>query len=341
VAVHRVLICEDSRTYSSGLRRLLSRDPELEIADVCATAEEAIARLPRLKPDIVTMDLELPGMSGMDAIEQIMSVRPVPILVLSGHVGTGSVTAVAALAAGALDVLPKDSLDLADPDSAAAQALRQRIKLLTRVQVIRHPRARLPRRGPGGRARTASVIGICASTGGPPALARALAAVPASFPIPILVVQHISAGFVDGFVQWLDSQIPLGVRLATAGERAGAGVWVAPEGFHLVLNAARAFELHEGPPARHRPSADQLFESLAAVAGPSAVAIVLTGMGTDGAEGAAAVVEAGGMVLAQDESSSAVFGMPNAAAKRGATLVPLGSISAHIRNLRPAPPPAP
>jgi two-component system, chemotaxis family, protein-glutamate methylesterase/glutaminase len=336
VNVRRVLICEDSQTYSAGLSRLLARDPELEIAGVCTSAEAAIARLPLLKPDVVTMDLELPGMSGMDAIEQIMSVLPVPILVLSGHVEGGSQNAVAALAAGALDVLPKDGLDLADPDGPAARALRQRIKLLSRVRVIRHPRGRLSKRSAPAPQRTASLIGVCASTGGPPALAHVLGPISPTFSIPILVVQHIAAGFVDGFAQWLDTQVQLPVQLATGGEKATRGIWVAPEGAHLVVDASLRFELWEEPATAHRPSADVLLTSVAQAVGRHAFAVVLTGMGKDGAEGVAAVRRAGGHAIAQDEATSAVYGMPNAAAAQGAEVVSLDDIGARIRTLRPA-----
>lgn len=336
--VRRVLICEDSRTYAVGLSRLLERDREIDVVGVCETAEQAIARLPTLKPDLVTMDLELPGMSGVDAIEQIMSVLPIPILVLSGHVERRSQTALHALAAGALDALPKADFDLADPDSPAAQALRQRVKVLSGVKVIRHPRGRLSqRKGPPSWSRAASLVGIVASTGGPQALAAVLAGVPATFPIPILVVQHISAGFVDGFARWLDTEVPLAVRLAEEGVKPGPGVWIAPEGAHLVLDKSGRIALDSTTVAGlHRPSGDMLLRSLAVNIGQQAVAVVLTGMGRDGAEGLGDVRRAGGLTIAQDEATSVVFGMPKAAAERGAELVlPLDGIAPRLRALRP------
>src|SRR6185437_13179340 len=142
----RVLICEDSRTYAAALRRLLEHDGDIAVAGVCTTAEEALAALPRLKPDLVTMDVELPGMSGLEAVEQIMGATPLPILVLSSHIGADSDLAAAALAAGALDAVAKDDLDLTQPSGAGGIAFRQRARLLSRARVIRHPRARIAAR---------------------------------------------------------------------------------------------------------------------------------------------------------------------------------------------------
>jgi two-component system chemotaxis response regulator CheB len=324
--IRRVLICEDSQTYAAGLARLLARDPEIEVLGVCASAEEAIARMTGdgVKPDLVTMDLELPGMSGAAAIEQIMSLQPVPILVLAGGVQRGSETALATLGAGALEVLCKDALDLSDPNGADALVFRRRVKLLSDVRVMHHPRAGLPRShasadsGPAGRA---SVIGICASAGGPQALASLLAEIPATFAIPILVVQHIGEGFIAGFARWLDDQVPLGVRLAGAGPTR-PGIWVAPEGAHLTLAGARRLVLDPRDDAGpHRPSGDVLLRSIAAGAATAGVAVVLTGMGRDGADGLGAVKRAGGLTFAQDAASSAVFGMPMAAAQCGAEIV--------------------
>jgi two-component system chemotaxis response regulator CheB len=335
----RVLICDDSRTYSAALTKLLERDPEIKVVGVCETAEDAIGRLDRLKPDVVTMDLQLPGMSGMTAVEHIMSNAPIPILVLSGHVAERSEAALAALAAGALDAMPKHGLDLGDPDGPAARALRQRVKVLSRARVIHHPRARLSRTtGPARAAkRTATAIGICASAGGPAALAILCSGLPSTFPVPILVVQHISTGFTDGFARWLDSQVPLPVRLAVDGAALEPGIWIAPDAAHLVLDAEEQMQLETEPATTrelHRPSGDILLSSLAARCDRHAVAVILTGMGRDGAEGLAAVRRAGGLTIAQDEASSAVFGMPRAAAEGGAEVVlPLEGIAPLLAGL--------
>jgi two-component system, chemotaxis family, protein-glutamate methylesterase/glutaminase len=319
----RVLICEDSRTYAAVLTQAVSEGGEVDVAAVCENAEEAIELLPRLKPDLVTMDIELPGMSGLEAVEEIMNVHPVPILVLSSHVEEDSEVAAAALAAGALEAMGKGQLDLVDPRGAAAAGFRKRLKLLAGARVIRHPRARLakPREHAPRVRRTASAIGICASTGGPQALLALLGRIPASFQVPIIVVQHIADGFTEGLVRWLDRAVAPPVRLASATAKVSSGVWVAPEGAHLRLwNGGFSLDRHTSP-GLHRPSADILFGSLAERLGGKAVGVVLTGMGRDGAGGLEAIREAGGFTIAQDEESSAVFGMPRAAAEKGADLV--------------------
>ena len=318
-----MLVCEDSQVYATALRRTLEYDGDIKVVAVCVTAEEAIAALPRLKPDLVTMDVELPGRDGLEAVELIMSSRPVPILVLSAHVGPRSDKTAAALAAGALDAVAKDDLDLRDPAGVAGAAFRQRIKVLSRVLVIRHPRARLTGSPPvSGPRRRASVIGMCASTGGPQILARLIEALPADYPIPLLIVQHISAGFTEGLVRWLDQTVPLPVGMAADGARASPGAWIAPEGAHLKLTVGGRLSLDRHLFAgRHRPSGDVLLESIAAAAGKAGVAVVLSGMGRDGAAGAVAVRRGGGLAIAQDQESSAVYGMPKAAIDLGVEVV--------------------
>jgi two-component system chemotaxis response regulator CheB len=333
----RVLICEDSPTYAAALRRMLEYDGDITVAATCATAEEAIAALPRIRPDLVTMDIELPGMDGLAATEEIMGSQPVPVLVLSARLGRGIDKAAAALAAGALDAIEKDDLDPGDPAGVTAAAFRQRVRTLSHARVIHHPRARLRGvRAMAERRRGACVVGVCGSTGAPQVLAGLLAALPADYPIPILIVQHISPGFTDGLVRWLDGLAVLPVGIAADGARPRPGAWIAPEGAHLELAASGRLRLDTCTVAgRHRPSGDVLFESIATAAGAAGVAVVLSGMGRDGAAGAAAVRRHGGLVIAQDEESSAIFGMPKAAIERGADLVLApDEIAASLRDLR-------
>jgi two-component system chemotaxis response regulator CheB len=324
MAALRVLVCEDSRAYAAALNRTLEYDGDIEVLAVCGTAEEAIAALPRVEPDLVTMDVELPGMDGLDAVGEIMSSRPVPILVLSALVGHASDKTAAALAAGALDVLAKDDLDLRDPSGAVAAAFRRRVKMLAQVRVIRHPLARLvPRPGSRVDGRHASVVGLCASLGGPQLLMFMLKALPADYPIPILIVQHIAAGFTEGVARWLDKAAAIPVRLAEDGMPAAApGAWLAPDDAHLTLTGTGRLALDRHTVAgRHRPSGDVLLGSIAEAAGRTGVAVVLSGIGSDGAAGAAAVRRCAGLAIAQNEESSAVFGMPKAAIDLGVDVV--------------------
>jgi two-component system chemotaxis response regulator CheB len=330
----RVLVCEDSRTFAAALVRTLERGGEIEVVGIATSAEAAVADVTRLAPDLVTMDLELPGMSGLDAVEEIMSARPTPILIVSSRISSGCDLAAAALASGAVEAISKDELSLRDPDNGAAGAFRRRIKLLGRARVIRHPRGRLNGRSsaPSQPAPRGFVIGIAASTGGPHALATLLSGIPAGFAVPILIVQHIGAGFSEGLARWLDATVPLPVRLATHGARALPGVSLAPDGADLVLGTEGVLLLDRTTPAGlHRPSADALLRSIAHSAQSAAVAVVLTGMGRDGADGLAAVRAAGGLTIAQDKATSAVYGMPNEAAKCGAALIlPIGEIAAAL-----------
>jgi two-component system chemotaxis response regulator CheB len=316
----RVVICEDSRTYAAALQRLIEHDGKLDVVAVARSAEEAIADVARLAPDLVTMDIELPGMSGLEAVERIMDLTPVPILVLSGQVGTDSNAAAAALAAGALDAIPKASVDLLQPGGAGAIILRRRLTMMSGTRVIRHPRGgdRRPVEPVNGATRPARAIGICSSLGGPHALLELLGSLPSSFPLPILIAQHITTGFADGLARWLDTNVGLAVRIGRAGEAVERGVWLAPDDAHMLLDPSRKIALRPGTAADSNvPSGDVLLGSLAAVLGRDAVSVVLTGMGRDGAAGTAAVRAAGGFTIAQDEATSVIYGMPRAAAETG------------------------
>jgi two-component system chemotaxis response regulator CheB len=321
MAAASVLICEDSGTFAAALRRTLEYDGDINVISVCGSAEEALSAIRRLRPDLITMDIELPGMDGLTAVEIIMGTRPMPIIVISSHVGQGSDKAAAALAAGALDAVAKDDLDLARPASMAGAAFRQRIRVISHASVLRHPQARLATQPPPSQPRVASAVGICSSAGGPPVLAQVLGGLPADYQVPILVVQHISAGFTESLTHWLDQKSPLSVRVAEDGQMAGPGVWIAPEGAHLVLTASGRMSLDRTTiVGHHRPSGDVLLTSIATAASRRGVAVVLTGMGNDGAAGTAAVHAAGGFAISQDEASSAIYGMPKAAFERGVDL---------------------
>jgi two-component system chemotaxis response regulator CheB len=333
------VICEDSQTYAAALQRLIEQDGELDVVAVARSAEDAIAAVERLHPDLVTMDIELPGMSGLEAVERIMGLAPVPILVLSGRLDSDAQASAAALAAGALDALPKDAVDLLHPAGAEAHAFRRRLATLSGTRVIRHSRGRRPPPDqPAGPRRRAQAIGICCSMGGPHALLELLSSLPATFPVPILVAQHMAVGFAASFARWLDASVPLGVQIARAGEQIACGVLIAPDDAHLLLAADGRTALRRPTSAEPNvPSGDLLLKSLAATLGHDAVAVVLTGMGRDGALGTAAVRTAGGFTIAQDEATSAIYGMPRAAAEAGVDRVlPLGAIADELRTLTKA-----
>lgn len=325
----RVLVCDESSAYAKSLARFLGAGGELEIAGVCATGEAAVDALARLAPDLVTLDLELQGIGSIRTIQEMMRVGPVPIVVVSDHAGRRSERAAEAIAAGAVEVLPKALVRLDDPDGPPAVALRHRLRRLAR-NAGRKPS---PPSDPGAGIRpprgTATVIGICASAGGPAALEVILASLPASFPLPILVVQHITAGFIGGLVHRLGQHTALPVRIAADGQVLAPGIWFPPDDAHLILDPITHLRLdRETVVGAHRPSGDVLLDSMASAAGAGAVGVVLTGMGRDGALGVKAIRRCGGSVIAQDKESSAVFGMPRAAVEAGAELVlPLARIA--------------
>jgi two-component system chemotaxis response regulator CheB len=336
----RVVVCDDSPAFTEALRRFLERDPALDVVGAFHSGEALVAEAGRLAPDLVIVDLEMPGMSGEEAISRLMSEQPVPILVLSAHAGPGSGRGAEALAAGALETMQKGGLRLDRPSDVWATAVRGRIKRLAAIQLHRrNPAIRAVQPPASGLrsvvSRTARAVVVGASTGGPPALASLLGSLPRDFPIPIVVVQHMPVGFIDGFAEWLDRTIALPARVAEAGKRASPGVWFAPDDAHLTLDASLRFDTDaHGGDGTHRPSVDVLFKSAAALA-EEVVGVVLTGMGRDGGAGTAAIRQAGGHVIAQDEETSAVFGMPRKSAEAGADQVlPLHEIAGALAGLK-------
>ena len=338
----RVAICEDSASYAHGLRRLLEVGGELEVVTVAATAEALLRELSGLAPDLVTMDLELPGIDGAEAVRRIMRDRPTPIVVLSAHAGRSGWHVADALAAGALEAISKGDVNLADEDGATATALRRRLVRLAghrreataspvdrRSATVSIDRVAAPL--PTAPTLRADTIGIVSSTGGPGALRTILKVLPAAFPLPVLVVQHIGEGFTEGLVHWLQQVLDVPVRLARDGERVGRGVVVAPSGQHLLLGPDRRLHLDGiGHPGPYRPSGDVLLSSIASAVGPRGLGVVLTGMGRDGAEGVADLVRLGGSAWAEPPGDAAVWGMPAAAVHAGATPRALAAIGAGL-----------
>jgi len=307
----RVLVADDSELFRELLARVVAAEPGFEVVAVAADGNEAAAQAAKLKPDVITMDLNMPDADGFSGIARIMAETPTPILVLTAN--KEEAVGFRALSLGALDILekPAASSDLGD----YGDALRSRLRLLAGVKVIRHLRGLRERRAAGPRsAARPNLVVIGASLGGPRALATLLRGLPADFPVPIAVVQHIADGFTEGLAGWLAQESRLDVREAHAREPLVPGrVILAPTGRHLVVTEGVA-HLSDAPPVdTFKPSVTPLFLSAAQAYGARACGVLLTGMGRDGAEGMRALKEAGAVTLAQDEATSAVFGMPRAA----------------------------
>ncbi len=330
----RVMIVEDSAVVRRLLAHIVSRDPRLAVVAAVETAEEALTEVHRVQPDVISMDIRLPGMDGLEAIGRIMAERPTPIVVIADAVEDKSLAiSLNALRVGALSVVEKPvGLGNAQYETVAGTICTQ-LFIMSQVPVIRRRTLGLrplPRRGSiadlAEPLAAPSVVGIAASTGGPPALARVLGALPAGYPLPVLVVQHMGAPFMEGFAAWLDGLVPLTVRLAVSDEIPRAGhVYVAPGDRHLALGPQGGVLKVTGEPpvGGQRPSANVLFTSLAEVLGARAVGVLLTGMGEDGAAGLAALRRAGGYTVTEDESTAVVYGMPAAAVRMGGSRVSL------------------
>ncbi|GAB2574535.1 chemotaxis response regulator protein-glutamate methylesterase [Paractinoplanes abujensis] len=350
----RVLLVEDSATMRNHLRESLAADPELQVVGEATDGTDAVAMVARLRPDVVTMDMMLPTMSGLVATEHIMAEHPTPILVVSSADRRELFSTYNALAAGAVDVLEKPRGDASDEDWG--RRLCAAVRLVSRIRVITHPRARLDGRGKSAAPMPASpapvvplpqeslhAVALGASTGGPGALTDLLRALPVGFRPPILCVQHIAASepFAVAFSDWLAGQTGRDVSYArdrTPLAALGGRVVLAPPDRHLLVREGMV-RLSDAPP-RHscRPSVDVLFESVAAEYGPSAAGCLLTGMGRDGAEGLLMMRGRGAVTFAQDEASCVVYGMPREAALLGAAayVLPPARIAARLTELKPA-----
>jgi two-component system, chemotaxis family, protein-glutamate methylesterase/glutaminase len=346
----RVLVADDSRAFRAILRTILGRAPEIEVVGEAQDGHEAVNQVLALRPDVVTMDVRMPGKDGLQAIEEIMRRRPTPVVVVSAEAGPEKQgLSFRALQLGAVDVLAKPRADVRGRFEREAEDIRMAVRAVAGLKLVtRHKRHveplapaqlpvertvtgswRLPREpvGPPGAAPPLGtgaprVLGIAASTGGPAALARILRELPAGYPIPILIVQHIADGFEGGLVHWLSGETALQVRVAEDREPLRpATVYVGPGGSHLGVAGAQV-QLLKGEPVRgFRPSGTVLFRSLAAEYGAGAAGLILSGMGDDGAEGLKGLRDCGAWTGAQGPQSSVVYGMPRVAVERGAVAV--------------------
>ena len=336
-----MLVVEDSLTVRKLLCDTLAAAPDVVVVAEASNGQDAIQLCQSLRPDVITLDMHLPVMSGLSATEFIMAHCPTPILIVSASTNRGDLyKTYDALAAGAVDVLEKPRGDASD--ETWNERFLAAVRLVAKIRVITHPRGRLEAARPrpsqlprtrvdGGSPLPLRILALGASTGGPSALVRVLRDVPPSLGLQVLLVLHIDEPFGAAFADWLSEQTEHRVRFAVDGEplEGSTGhVLMAPPGRHLSVLGSQ-LKLSNGP-ERHscRPSIDVLFESLAEAAGARSGAALLTGMGRDGAAGLLALRRAGCLTVAQDEESSVVFGMPKEAAVLGAAaqVLPLGEI---------------
>lgn len=333
----RVLVADDSPIAVAALREALSRVPTVRLAGVARNGAQAVALTAELRPDVVVMDLRMPVMDGLEAVSQIMASTPTPVLAVTSDPGAEEgALAFDALSRGAVDFMARPAgWPLGEGD---AEGLAERLCVLATIPVVRHVGRRGVTPPPAPSRRVAPrAVGLVASTGGPVALRTVLEGLPQDYPAPLLVVQHTSRGFARPLASWLDRATPLAVGVARSGVELRAGTaWVAPCDRHLVVQRGGRLALRDAAPVDgHRPSGTVLLTSMAEALGSAAAGVVLTGMGRDGAAGLARIRAAGGATIAQDEATSAIYGMPRAAAEldAAATIAPLRSIATVLMRL--------
>ncbi len=357
----RTLIVDDSGFFRRRIRELLDADPQIEVVGEAANGREAVDQVRKLRPDVVTMDIEMPEMDGIAALREIMRRYPTSVLMFSSLTYDGARPTLAALEAGAVDFLPKRFSDISSNQEHAQRLLREKVKLVGRQgarrkaaapTAPRETRGTAPRpgtappqrpaaRGPELQAGKVRLVVIGTSTGGPVALQKVLTRLPAAFPVPVLLIQHMPETFTEAFAARLDQLCAIKVRQAGEGTplRAGEAV-LAPGGMQLGLRRAGGqivTRLFEPTPSQfYRPSVDIAFDDAAKVMPGHVLGVVLTGMGADGCEGARALKRSGSLVWAQDEASSVIYGMPAAVAKAGLTdqILDLEAIGPALARLR-------
>ncbi len=351
----RVAVVDDSTFIRKALERVLGEHPQLSLVGSARSGEELLAHLDQWRPDVITLDLDMPGMSGLSTLDHIMVARPVPVIILSTHSGDAAPLTIEALHRGAVDFVDKQRYSLVDFEALRAVLL-DKIFQVTNTELETNRKTVLTRRKESsveipdlserithlrdtelGRRMAYDIVAIGASTGGPPAIERVLGDLGPTPRVPVLVVQHMPTGFTQAFAERLNANLPLLVCEARHGEQARPGtVYIAPAGWHLRLgrNPEGYFlELGDHPQTTHCPSVDVLFRSVARVAGPRTIGALLTGMGSDGARGMARLRDLGAHTVAQDEATSIVYGMPRAACALNAVdnVVGLEAIGLRIR----------
>lgn len=339
-----MLLVDDSKMFRELVKGMVEKEPDLAVVGEAANGQEAILKTQSLKPDLIVMDVRMPVMDGLEAVERIMDLCPKPILICSATLEDMDVDiAMTAMKLGALDVIEKPKGFSPKILDQFKESLLEKIRLMSQMAVFRHPaRPSRPAREAAPRILTPSqvqVVAVGASTGGPKALSVLLSHLDAGFPACILLVQHLSKSFAEGFVKWLGSETPLRVKQAEEGDVLERGlVLVGPPGVHMVLKRD-TIQLLPGPPVNACcPAIDLLFESVAKWQEDRAIAVLLTGMGRDGAEGSLAIKRRNGQVIVQNEDTCVIFGMPKAAIELNAatSVMPIEEIPYALTRLLPA-----
>jgi len=337
----RVLVVDDSAFMRTALSRIIAAEPDMEVVGTACCASVALEKIPTLDPDVITLDVVMPGLDGLGTLQRIMTRYPRPVIMVSSAIEKDAETTLQALSAGAFDCVPKrlsqTSLEVGHIQHeltvkirAAAQSRRIRAAFQHSRKLSRS--APLETHAPG-------VIAMGLSTGGPKALEQILPQFPADFPVPILIVQHMPVGFTGALAQRLNSLSSIKVKEAAHGELIRpATAYIAPAGLHMRVvpgsSTPQAVILLDRHPedVQHIPSVDIMMTSVAKVFQDGAIGVIMTGMGSDGAAGMTAIFQQGGLTIGQDEASCAVYGMPRACAELGILIrvLPLCAISAHI-----------
>lgn len=343
----RVLIVDDSAFMRKILTDLLNSDSSLTVIGTARNGEDAVRKAAALNPDVITLDVEMPVMDGLTALQELLKQRPVPVVMVSSLTQAGAETTVRALELGAVDFVGKPSghisLDMAKTRDELVRKVKQAAQARVRVprsapttgtpKIIKKPVVTSTARG------RPPIVAIGCSTGGPGALHRVIPALPGDLPAAVLIVQHMPPGFTRSLANRLNELSALTVREAEGGETVAAGqALIAPGGFHMTVDADGVVHLDEEPPQHGvRPAVDRLFASLAAHHGPRTLAVIMTGMGFDGARGTKAVRAAGGRAIAEAESSCVVYGMPRAVIELGQAdrIATLDDIPAAILEMMP------
>jgi len=332
----RVLVVDDSAFVRKAVERMLGPMDDIEVVGFAADGEEGLAKARELQPDVVTLDVKMPRLGGLETLERLMAERPVPVLLMSTLTQEGAEVTLRGLELGAMDFIDKSSVQ---PMSmlSLAEELVAKIRALGGARVRARPKPARARGEGAGETLAAECVVIAASTGGPTALQAVVSGLPAAFPAAVLVVQHIPRGFTRSLAERLDARSAIPVHEARDGEAVLPGtVLIAPAGIHTKLArrlGAVEIALDEEPrDALHRPSADVLMASAAEAFGQRVVGVVLTGMGSDGAEGLRAIRGKGGLTLAEAEETCVIFGMPKAAIEAGVVhrVVPIERVAGEI-----------